>query len=104
MHEDAYLRAILATVARQTFPPAQLAELVGTGKKQVAAFNLFDGTKSQGEVAKELAIDPASMSRTISRWIEAGIAIRVGDGKEARVIHVYPLPQKFLTGGRGEDE
>lgn len=104
VEQEIYLRAILATVARQTFPPERLAELVGTGKKQLAAFNLLDGTKSQSEVAKQLSIDPASMSRTIARWIEAGIALRVGDGKEARVIHVYPLPHGFVTGGKGSDE
>ena len=98
--EEVYLRAILATVARRTFSPTQLAELVGSGTKQVAAFNLLDGSRSQSEVAKELSIDPASMSRTISRWIEAGIAFRVGDGKDARVIHVYPLPQKQKSKGK----
>jgi hypothetical protein len=46
VHEE-FLRAILSTVARQTFPPARLLEMVAPtsrSEKQVAAFNLCDGT------------------------------------------------------------
>lgn len=96
--QEAYLRAILATVARQTFPPEAIAELVGrnAGEKQLRAFNLCDGTRSQGEIAKELKLDSGNFSKTLARWIDSGIAIRVGEGKETRPLHVYPLPESDI--------
>jgi hypothetical protein len=97
-----YLRAILATVARQTFPPDKLAELVGRGKKQHLAFNLFDGSRAQSDVAKALSLDSGNLSKLVNRWIESGIAVRVGEGRESRIVHVYPLPTSTL--GKESDD
>jgi hypothetical protein len=97
--ETAYLRGILATVARQAFPPDRLAELVLSnvgGKKQIEAFNLCDGSRMQSEIARSVGLDKGSLSRSISRWIELGIVIRVGEGIEAKPTHVYPLPKDCL--------
>jgi hypothetical protein len=55
------LQAILATVGRQTFPPQTLGEIVGTSK-QIAAYNMCDGSKSQAEVAKSLKLDSGNFS------------------------------------------
>jgi DNA-binding MarR family transcriptional regulator len=93
-NSDIYLRAILATVARQTFPASTLVDTVGKGKtaeKQLAAYNLCDGSMSQSEIAKKLGLDPGNFSKTLGRWIDAGIVIRVTDGRDVRPIHVYPL-------------
>jgi DNA-binding MarR family transcriptional regulator len=90
--QESYLRAILATVARQTFPPASLIELVGRGEKQLKAFNLCDGSRTQSEIAKELKLDPGNFSKSLSRWIDVGVAIRIGEGRDVRPIHVYPIP------------
>lgn len=93
------LRAILATVARQTFPPETLAELVAkgnSGEKQFRAFNLCDGTKSQSEIANAVGLDKGSFSRTLSRWIEVGIVVRIGQGADARPLHIYPLPDAMM--------
>lgn len=92
---EAYLRAILATVARQTFPHQRIVEIMGpnAGEKQYRAFNMCDGSRTQSDVAKELSLDQGNFSRTIGRWIDEGIVIRVGDGREARPIHVYPLSE-----------
>src|SRR5688572_28202447 len=53
-NSEALLRAILTTTARQAFPVEKLSEIVlkGGGDKQLQAFNLCDGTKSQGEIAR----------------------------------------------------
>ena len=96
--EETFLRAILATVARQTFSPARILEIMGpnSGEKQRRAFNLCDGSRTQTEVAKELGLDSGNFSKTLGRWIDEGIVIRVGEGRETRPLHVYPLPDALL--------
>ncbi len=92
---EALLRAILSVTARQAFPPERLAEIVlakGAGVKQVEAFNLCDGSKTQGEIAKDSKLDAGNFSRTVSRWVDEGVVFRLGEGREARLLHVYPLP------------
>jgi len=72
MADDPMLRALISLVGRQTFPVERLAEIVvsrGAGKKQLKAFNMCDGTKVQGEIAKALKLDPGNFSRTVARWI-----------------------------------
>jgi hypothetical protein len=96
--QDALLRAILATLAWQTFSPAKIIEIVGSGagEKQRRAYNLCDGTRTQADVAKELGLDQSNFSKTITRWIDEGIVIRVGEKRESRPLHVYPLPEALL--------
>lgn len=97
--QDQYLRAILATVARQTFPTSSVRDLVAIGSdkaKQLQAYNLCDGSRSQAEVAKAAGLDQGSFSRTIGRWMDAGIVIRVGEGRDVRPLHVYPLPEGLI--------
>jgi hypothetical protein len=63
------LRAILATVARNTFPPAALMKIVAPtagSEKQLLAYNLCDGETPQAEICKKAKIDKGSFSRTIS--------------------------------------
>lgn len=108
MAESAYLRAILATVARQTFPPSTLYDVVtkgGGGEKQLRAYNLCDGTRSQSEVGKEAGLDAGNFSRSLARWVDAGIVIRVGEARDVRPVHVYPLPASFMKkGAKGDAE
>lgn len=96
--QETYLRAILATIARQAFPQDILAGhvLKSGGPKQFKAFNLCDGTRTQGEIAKEVGLDPANFSKTISRWIDLGIVIRTMDGQRVTPVHVYPLSESLL--------
>lgn len=104
--EDQYLRAILATVARQTFQPKSIYELVAIGAdkpKQLKAYNLCDGSRSQAEIAKVAGLDQGSLSRTLSRWIDAGIVIRVGLGRDIRPLHVYPLPESMCKKASARD-
>lgn len=90
-NSQVYLKAMLAMMARQTFPPEKLAELVGKGK-QAEAYNLCDGTRTQAEVARGLGIDSSNFSKTVAKWSEQGILIRIAEGKEMRLVHLYPLP------------
>ena len=98
--QESLLKAILATVARATFPPAEVLKIVAptTGSaKQVAAFNLCDGRTPQAEIGKRTKLDRGNLSRSISRWVEAGIVVRVG--KEQLPMHVYPLTKAMLKSG-----
>lgn len=95
-NSETILRAILSVVARQTFPADKLAEIVrptGASAKQVKAFNLCDGTTGQGEIAKALKLDSGNFSRTVSRWVDEGVLFRLGEGRDAKLLHVYPLPE-----------
>ena len=98
---DTFLQAILATVARQTFSPARILEILGpaAGEKQHRAYNMCDGSRTQADIAKELGLDSGNFSKTLSRWIDEGIVIRVGEKREARPLHVYPLPEAFIKKG-----
>jgi hypothetical protein len=101
--EATYLKAILSTVARQAFPPDRLAELVMSntgGKKQLEAFNMCDGNHTQSQIAESVGLDKGNFSRSMSRWIDLGIVIRVGDGTEAKPVHVYPLSKEYLGSKR----
>ncbi|MGE3366819.1 MAG: MarR family transcriptional regulator [Rhizobiaceae bacterium] len=95
-NEEIYLKGILATVARQAFPPDRLVELVGArngGEKQANAYNMCDGSRSQSEIAKALGLDTSNFSKMIQRWVDQGIVIKLGDG---RPVHVYPIPLSMI--------
>jgi DNA-binding MarR family transcriptional regulator len=92
--QEAYLRAILATVGRQAFLPEALAELVAPragSEKQIAAYNLCDGDHSQSEIAAAVKLDKSNLSKSISKWEELGIVFRLTNGGESKPIHIYPL-------------
>lgn len=89
--EAAYLRAILALVARKTMPPNELAKLVaprGKGDKQIRAYNLCDGNRTASEISRLSGIDPSNLSKTLKRWEALGILV-----KGENPIHLYPLPE-----------
>ncbi len=104
-NSDAYLRAILGVMARGMIPPNELASQVGVGAtktKQLAAYNLCDGTLSQGEIAKAAGLDAGNFSRTVSRWSEDGLIVRTESDGQLRLVHLYPIPAsaiKKVTGG-----
>ena len=53
---ETLLRALVQLVGRQTFPEDDLRQIVappGAGTKQLRAYNLCDGTRTQGEIAKK---------------------------------------------------
>jgi hypothetical protein len=60
--------------------------------KQVLAYNLCDGETPQADIGKKSKLDKGNLSRTIAKWIEAGVVIRVG--AEGHPLHLYPLPPK----------
>lgn len=89
---ESLLKAILATVARQTFSQSELRRIVAPkagSEKQIQAYNLCDGRTSQSEIGKTIGLDKGNLSKSISRWMDAGVVIRVG--AEQHPLHVYPL-------------
>ena len=74
------------------FPPETLAKIIAPtagSAKQVLAYNLCDGETPQAEIGKKAKLDSGNLSRSISRWIEAGLIIRVGPDEHP--LHLYPL-------------
>ena len=91
------LRAVLSTVGRSVFSVTEVYSLVnptGRGTKQVGAYNLADGKRTQAEIAALVKLDQGQLSRTMARWVDAGIMFRVSEGHEARFLHLYPIPEK----------
>jgi hypothetical protein len=104
---ESLLRAILATVARQTFPPSEVLKIVCPTKgadKQLLAYNLCDRQTPQSEIRKKVKFDSGNFSRTIARWCEAGVVVRIGPDQHP--IHLYPLSDETIRAsqkGRNAD-
>jgi hypothetical protein len=89
---DALLKGLLATIGRTAFPPETLQKIIAPtagSAKQVLAYNLCDGQTPQAEIGKKAKLDPGSLSRSIAKWIEAGVVIRIG--ADEHPLHLYPL-------------
>lgn len=103
MDDDSYHDAVKAAqmlefavslLGRIAFKDVELKQIIlsgGGGEKQLKAYNLCDGTRTQGEIAKAVKLDPGSFSRTVSRWESAGIAKRLGAGKEKKIKGLYEV-------------
>src|ERR1700682_5433512 len=62
------LRAILGMTARQAIGVDDLLLAVapkGSGEAQMEAYNLCDGNRTQGQIAKEVGLDSGNFSRTV---------------------------------------
>lgn len=90
-HFEQLMQCLVQVVARAAIAETRVREIVGTGAKQLRAFNLADGTKSQLQISKATGIDQGNLSRTFQRWVESGVAFWMGEGKETRLMHVYPI-------------
>lgn len=88
---DELLRILIQLTARQALPEATVRRAVGTAARQVQAYNLCNGSRSQAEVAKAAKLDQGNFSRTVTRWANEGVVFKLGTGREARLLHAYPL-------------
>jgi DNA-binding MarR family transcriptional regulator len=86
-----FLRLIFTLLARQAMSPKDVRKAIGKSPKLVAAYNLCDGSATQGELAKQLKLDRGYFSRVIAGWIEAGIVYRVENGGKTCLLHLYPV-------------
>lgn len=101
---EALLKAILATVARTAFPPEALYKIVAPtagSDKQILAYNLCDGETPQTTIAQKAKLAPSNLSRSIAKWAEAGVVIRVG--ADELPLHLYPLANPPAKSGKKTD-
>jgi hypothetical protein len=85
------LGCLVQVIGRAAVKDEFVREIVGTGSKQLRAFNLCDGTSTQTDIRKKVGLDAGNFSRTVRRWIEQGIMFEIADSGESRLLHVYPL-------------
>lgn len=85
------LRFLIQLSARHVFPEDVLRQIIGSSERQVDAYNLCAGTRTQAEIAKASKLDQGQFSRTASRWAEAGVLFRVGTGRDVKLLHLYSL-------------
>ncbi len=94
------MECLIQVLGRATMPEERVRTIVETGTKQIKAFNLADGTLTQVEIAKKAGVDQGSLSRAFARWVENGVAFWIGEGKEARLMHIYAIPITSATRSR----
>jgi uncharacterized metal-binding protein len=87
------LRCLVHIVGRTAIPAKDVRAAIGKGKNRVKAFNLFDGSHTIQEVARATHVDQGNFSRAASGWVKAGIAFCIGGGNDARLLHIYPIPE-----------
>ena len=93
--EKTLLKAIFHLLGRQTFDEETLKSLViptsGKSKdKLIQAYNLCDGSNTQGDVAKAVGLDPGNFSRIVKRWISSGVLVKMED---QYLLHLYPISE-----------
>lgn len=94
------LGCLVQVIGRAAVPEDRVRTIVGAGRKQIRAFNLCDGTKTQSDIRRKVGLDQASLSRTAKRWIEHGVAFEIPDsGNKSKLLHIYPLGK--AKGSRG---
>jgi hypothetical protein len=95
---DEMLRVLIQLMGRGAFPEEELRKIVATSEKYRTAYNLCDGTQTQSQVAKAAKVDPGNFSRTVGRWRDEGVLFKLGEDKDARLLHLYPLPSESKAG------
>lgn len=86
------LRALVGLTGRAAFSEEDLLEIIGQkSNKLLVAYNLCDGTRTQQEISGKTKLDSGNFSRTVGRWIEAGIVFRIEAEDKITLLHVYPL-------------
>lgn len=94
MDEKDLLRCLVHVAGRIAIPAKDVRALIGNGKNRVKAYNLLDGSQTIQEVSGATRIDQGNLSRAASRWVKNGIAFWIGEGNDARLLHIYPIPEK----------
>jgi len=95
------LKCVLHVLGRLAVPPEQVLEIIGRKPKYLAAYNLCDGTLSQKEVVKKSGLRQSNFSVASKRWVENGLAFWLGEGKNRRLLHLYPV-SKTVRGARSK--
>jgi len=91
------LECMVHVIGRRAVPLEEVQKIVGKGDKQVKAFNLSDGARTQADVVKKAHINQSSLSSTSKRWVQNGVAFWIGESTDRRLLHIYPIPQPKST-------
>ena len=90
---DELLRVLILVMGSVAFPEHALRKAVRrpgrAAENHMKAYNLCDGTRSMREIGRMSDLGSSNMVKAISRWVEAGVAFRLGS--ESRPVHVYRL-------------
>ncbi len=87
------VECLIHVIGRAAIPLDKVTQVVGTTSKHIKAFNLCDGSKCQKEVAHAVRIDAGNLSRAFDRWVKNGVAFWIGKGNDAKLLHLYPIPE-----------
>jgi len=88
------LKAIFNMTARTALTEDDIRKTIAPRKgqeKQIVAYNLCDGSRRQGEIAKKAGLDGGNFSKAITRWVAQGVLIKLGDGNDIRPLHAFPI-------------
>jgi DNA-binding MarR family transcriptional regulator len=84
--------------ARRTDP------LTGVSPAQLSALSvLMSGSKTLGDLAAAEQVRPPTMSRLVSEMERAGVARKVTDREDARVVRVHATAKGLRALSRGRD-
>lgn len=100
------LKALLSVSSRIAFNEEEVRLIVAPTKaqiKQIRAFNECDGRQTQAGIAKKLRLDAGNFSRTVKRWIDAGIVHRVEFDGEDCLLHVFPISESQPSAKRDSE-
>jgi hypothetical protein len=90
---NALLNCAIQIVGRLAVPPQQVRAVVGTKKKYIRAYNLCDGSRTQGEIVRTAGLDQGNFSKASNRWVENGVAFWLGSGNDKKLLHLYSISQ-----------
>jgi len=88
---DSLLECLVQMIGRVAVPTDKVYEIVRSNTKYQKAFNLCEGSNNLTEVAKKCGIKQGNLSVTFKRWVENGVAFWIGEGNDARPLHIYPI-------------
>lgn len=87
------LSAILQTVGRAAFADDdEVLKIIGSSPRNLAAYKMCDGSRSQTAIAKAADINAGNFSRLVAKWEAAGILCKIGGPGDIKLLQVYKLP------------
>lgn len=104
------VRTLVAMIGRMAFPEERLRPLVSpTGSSALLeAYRMCNGRTPLAAIVKATQMDFGQLSRTVKKWVEAGIMYKVGP--KQLPLHLYPLapsprtPAKKASGAKPDSD
>ncbi|MGA2525699.1 MAG: helix-turn-helix domain-containing protein [Smithellaceae bacterium] len=96
------LKILIQVVGSIAIPVDKVEKIVCTSPEYVKAFNLCDGGATQREIATKCKIDHSNLSKAVKRWVASGVAFQIGPEKNAKILHLYPIPESMKKKGKEE--